>query len=70
MSRNVDSVKSDIFLMPYIFHVFQGPGPSFRSNLIKLHFKKKQVQIRVDKESNILVYVIIILSVYFSLNEF
>ena len=43
--------------------VFQGPGPHFRSSLNKLHFKKKQLQIQVYKESNIsylYVYVIII----------
>ena len=40
--------------------VFQGPGPHFRSSLNKLHFKKKQLQIQVYKESNISVYVIII----------
>ena len=36
----------------------------------KLHFKKIQVQIQVNKESNISVYVIIILFVYFSLKKF
>ena len=51
-------------------HVLQGPGPHFRSNLNKLHFKKKQLQIQVYKESNISVYVIIILFVYFSLKSF
>ena len=40
--------------------VFQGPSPHFRSSLNKLHFKKKQLQIQVYKESNISVYVIII----------
>ena len=49
--------------------VFQGPGPGFRSNLIKLHFKKIQVQIQVYEESNISVYIIIILFVYFSLKK-
>ena len=50
--------------------LFQGPGAGFRSSLIKLHFKKMQLQIQVYKESNILVYVIIILFVYFLLNKF
>ena len=60
-------------------HVFQSPcvpwfgsglRSSFRSSLIKSHFKKIQAQIQVCKESNILVYIIIILVVYFSLNKF
>ena len=34
-------------------HIFQGPGPGFRSSFIKLHFKKIQVQIQIYKESNI-----------------
>ena len=50
--------------------VFQGLDPGFRSSLIKLHFKKIQVQIQVYKESNIPAYVIIILLVYFSLKKF
>ena len=86
MSRNVDfvknnSLKSDIFFNPiYIpcfpgsiffrVHVFHGSGPGFRSSLIKSHFKKIQAQIQVCKESNILVYIIIILVIYFSLNKF
>ena len=50
--------------------VFQISGPGFRSSLIKLHFKKIQVQIQVCKESNISVYVTIILFVHFSLKNF
>ena len=45
--------------------VFQSLGPSFRSSRIKL----QKVQIQVYKESNISVYVIIVLFVYFSLKK-
>ena len=45
-------------------HVFQGLGPGFRSSLIKLYFKKIQVEIQVYKESNIPFYVIIIWSAH------
>ena len=52
-------------------HVFQGSGfqslgPSFRSSRIKL----QKVQIQVYKESNISVYVIIVLFVHFSSQNF
>ena len=40
--------------------VFLGPGPGFRSSLIKLNFKKIMVQMQVYEKSNILVYVTII----------
>ena len=56
--------------MFFSVQVFQGLGPGFRSSLTKLHFKKIQVQIQVYKESNIPIYVIIILFVYFSLKTF
>ena len=39
-------------------------------NVIKLHFKKIQVQKQGNKESNISVYIINILFVYFSLKSF
>ena len=48
--------------------VFQSPSPRLRSSLIKLQFKKIQVQIQVYKESNISVYVNYF--VYFSLKKF
>ena len=44
--------------------------PYNRDTVIKLHFKKIQVQIQVYKEPNISVYVIIILFVYFSFKNF
>ena len=50
--------------------MFSRPGAGFKSSLIKLHFKKIIVQIQVYKESNVLVYVIIILFFYFSLKKF
>ena len=56
--------------MFFSVQVFQGLGPGFRSSLIKLHFKKMQVRIQVYKESNIPIYVIIILFVYFSVKKF
>ena len=70
-----NSLKSDIFFNPtYIpcfpgsvfFRVqgFQGLGPGFRSSLIKLHLTRIQVQIQVYKESNISVYIIIILFIF------
>ena len=40
--------------------IFQGPGPGFKSGLIKFHFKRIWVLIQVYKDPNISVYVIII----------
>ena len=48
------------------------PGPKIFpiiGTLIKLHFKKIQVQIQVYKECNISVYVVIILFVYFFIKK-